>query len=342
MQVFFPYFFDFFPNILHRGGKRAIIVNEVRALAGIYTASLTELVRKFNMVPLYRSTDYESVQITVSDISRPGLQLAGFFDHFEPMRVYVLGTVEYTYLQKLDSENRTRIFDRFFSYKIPAVVFARGYDPMPECLQMAEKHDVTVLQSCEVTSYLISSMITSLQTDLAPRMTQHGVLVEIYGEGILITGDSGIGKSEAAIELVKRGHRLIADDAVEIKRVSPTTLIGSAPDVIRHYIEIRGIGVINVAKLFGIGAVKDNAQIDLVVHIEPWKTGVAYDRMGLDEAHINLLDVELPHITVPVQPGRNLAVIFEVAAMNNRQKKMGTNAAMEFAAQLQDTFGKTV
>ena len=307
-------------------------------MAGIYTASLTDLVRKFNMIPLYRSTDYESVQITVSDISRPGLQLAGFFDHFEPMRMYVLGTVEYTYLQKMDSDTRTKIFDRFFSYKIPGVIFARGYEPMPECLQSAEKHDVTVLQSREVTSYLISSLITYLQTDLAPRMTQHGVLVEVYGEGILITGESGIGKSEAAVELVKRGHRLIADDAVEIKRISPTTLIGSAPEVLKHYIEIRGIGVINVAKLFGIGAVKDSTLIDLVVHIEPWKEGVAYDRLGLEDAHINLLDVELPHITVPVQPGRNLAVIFEVAAMNNRQKKLGTNAALEFTDQLKHTF----
>ncbi len=290
------------------------------------------------MVPLYRSTDYDCVQITVPDIGRPGLQLVGFFDHFEPMRVYVVGTVEYTYLQKMDAENRMKIFDRFFSYKIPALVFARGYDPMPECLMMAEKHDVTVLQSKEVTSYLTSSLITYLQADLAPRMTQHGVLVEVYGEGILISGDSGIGKSEAAVELVKRGHRLIADDAVEIKRVTPSILIGSAPEVLKHYIEIRGIGVINVAKLFGYGAVRDSKQIDLVVHIEPWKEGVAYDRLGLEDARINLLDVELPHITVPVQPGRNLAVIFEVAAMNNRQKKMGTNSALEFTDQLKQTF----
>lgn len=309
------------------------------ALKGFYTASLTDLVKKFNMIPFYKSKDYENVKVTVSDISRPGLQLTGFFDHFEPMRIYVLGTVEYTYLEKLDAVSRANIFDRFFSYKIPAVVFARGYEPMPECLEMAEKHDVTVLQSREVTSYLISGLITFLQTELAPRMTQHGVLVEVYGEGILITGESGIGKSEAAVELVKRGHRLIADDAVEIKRISPTTLLGSAPEVLRHYIEIRGIGVINVAKLFGIGAVKDSTQIDLVVHIEPWKEGVAYDRLGLEDAHINLLDVELPHITVPVQPGRNLAVIFEVAAMNNRQKKMGSNSAEEFTNQLQNTFG---
>ena len=310
-------------------------------MANVYTVALRQLVEEFNLIPVYLASDYENVQVTVDDISLPGLQIAGFFDHFEPMRVYVFCTVEVSYLQKLDSEDRTIIFDRFLSYKMPALIFARGYEPSPECLAMAEKHDVTILQSFDTTSYLVSSLITALKGYLAPRVTRHGVLVEIYGEGILITGESGIGKSEAAIELVKRGHRLIADDAVEIKRIAPNTLLGSAPEVLKHYIELRGIGVINVAKLFGIGAVKDNCNIDLVVNMVHWKDGEEYDRLGLEEVHTEILDAQVPCLTIPVTPGRNLAVIFEVAAMNNRQKKMGCNAAEEFTAQLNQTFGFT-
>ena len=310
-------------------------------MASVYTVSLQKLVDEFDLTPVYKATDYDVVQVTVDDVSRPGLQIAGFFDHFEPMRLCVFGTVENSYLKKLDSEDRTIIFDRFFSYKLPAVIFARGYEPSEECLAMAEKHDVTVLRSFDTTSYLVSGLITSLKGYLAPRVTRHGVLVEVYGEGILITGESSIGKSEAAIELVKRGHRLIADDAVEIKRISSNTLFGSAPEVLKHYIEIRGIGVINVAKLFGIGAVKDSTSIDLVVNMVHWKDGEAYDRLGLEEVHTNILDVEIPFLTIPVTPGRNLAVLFEVAAMNNRQKKMGENAAEEFTARLNSTFGVT-
>lgn len=310
-------------------------------LQNAYTVSLQQLVQEFNLVILHKSKDYEDVHVTVDDVSRPGLQIAGFFDHFEPMRIYVFGTAECTYLEKLRSEDKTVIFDRFFSYKMPAVIFARGYAPCKECLDMAEKHDVTILQSFDTTSYLVSSLITALKGYLAPRITRHGVLVEVYGEGILIIGESGIGKSEAAVELVKRGHRLIADDAVEIKRISPTTLVGSAPEVLKHYIEIRGIGVINVAKLFGFGAVKDNTNIDLVINIVHWKDGQVYDRLGLEEKHTEILNVELPCLTIPVTPGRNLAVIFEVAAMNNRQKKMGCNSAEEFTAQLNQKFGIT-
>lgn len=308
-------------------------------MSNLYSVALQQLVQEFNLIPAYRSSDYERVHVTVDDISRPGLQIAGFFDHFEPMRVYVFGTVENSYLEKLDSEDRTIIFDRFLSYKMPAVIFARGYEPMPECLAMAEKHDVTILRSYDTTSYLVSSLITTLKEALAPRITRHGVLVEIYGEGILITGDSGIGKSEAAVELLKRGHRLIADDAVEIKRISPTTLVGNAPEVLKHYIELRGIGVINVAKLFGIGAVKDSTNIDLVVNMVHWKDGEEYDRLGLEQVHTDILDVEIPCLTIPVTPGRNLAVIFEVAAMNNRYKKNGYNAAEEFTQQLSKSFG---
>jgi len=324
---------------LHIFVKNSIIPIEVIVLANIYTVSLQKLVEEFDLTPVYKASDYDVVQVTVDDVSRPGLQIAGFFDHFEPMRLCVFGTVETSYLKKLDSEDRTIIFDRLLSYKLPAVIFARGYEPSEECLAMAEKHDVTVLRSFDTTSSLVSGLITSLRGGLAPRVTRHGVLVEVYGEGILITGDSGIGKSEAAVELVKRGHRLIADDAVEVKRINATTLVGSAPEVLRHYIEIRGIGVINVARLFGIGAVKDSTNIDLVVNMVHWKDGEEYDRLGLEQVYTNILDVDIPCLTIPVTPGRNLAVIFEVAAMNNRQKKMGENAAEEFTAQLNSAFG---
>ena len=304
----------------------------------IYSVPLTRLVEEFNLIPLHKAEDFEKIHITVDDVSRPGLQLAGFFDHFEPMRLQVLGNVETSYLQKLSSEQRAIIFDHLFSYKIPALVIARTLEPLPECLEMAKKHDITVLRSQDSTSYIVSSLITSLKTFLAPRITRHGVLVEIYGEGILIFGDSGIGKSEAAVELVKRGHRLVADDAVELKRISSNELIGGAPDVLRHYIELRGIGVINVAKLFGMGAVKDSASIDLIINIVPWQDGEIYDRLGLESQYTDILGVKIPSITVPVTPGRNLAVIFEVAAMNNRQKRMGYNAAVEFTEQLSKFF----
>ena len=305
----------------------------------LYHAALSKLVEEFDLVPLFKATDFDHIRITVDEVSRPGLQLAGFFDHYEPMRLQVLGTVETTYLQKLSSEQRAIIFDHLFSYKIPALVIARGLEASEECLEMARKHNVTVLRSRDTTSYVISGLITYLKAALAPRITRHGVLVEIYGEGILILGDSGIGKSEAAIELVKRGHRLIADDAVEIKKISTSELEGGAPDVLRHYIELRGIGVINVAKLFGMGAVRDSARIDLIINVVPWTEGAVYDRLGLESQYTDILGVKIPSITVPVTPGRNLAVIFEVAAMNNRQKRMGYNAAVEFTEQLSKFFG---
>ena len=304
----------------------------------VYSVPLTKLVEEFDLKLLYQSTDYEKIRVTVDDVIRPGLQLAGFFDHFEPMRLQVLGNVETSYLRKLSSEQRAIIFDHLLSYQIPALIIARDLEPLPECLEMARKHNITVLQSRETTSYIISSLITSLKASLAPRITRHGVLVEIYGEGILITGDSGIGKSETAIELVKRGHRLVADDAVEIKKISSSELTGEAPDVLRHYIELRGIGVINVAKLFGMGAVKDSVNIDMIINIVPWHDGEVYDRLGLEQQYTDILGVKVPSITVPVTPGRNLAVIFEVAAMNNRQKRMGYNAAEEFTEQLNKFF----
>ena len=307
-------------------------------MASTYTVLLSELASEFKLDFFYRSTDFDKIHVTVDDISRPGLHLAGFFDHYEPMRVYVCGTVETAYLQKLTPEERIIIFDHFLSYKCPALIFARGFEPMPECLEMAKKYDVTVLGTKDTTSYIVSSLITYLKSSLAPRVTRHGVLVEIYGEGILINGDSGIGKSETAIELVKRGHRLIADDAVEIKKVSSRELMGAAPEVLRHYIEIRGIGVINVAKLFGMGAVKDATSVDLIVNMVPWRDGEAYDRLGMETQYTEILGVKVPSVTIPITPGRNLAVILEVAAMNNRQKRMGYNAAVEFTEQMSRFF----
>ncbi len=303
-----------------------------------YSVPLTRLAKEFNLRPLYTSTDYKGINITVDDISRPGLQLVGYFDHFEPMRLQVIGTVETTYLNTLTSEERSSVFDRLFAYKIPALIISRDLDPLPECLEMAEKHDISILQGSETTSYIISSLISALKVYLAPRITRHGVLVEVYGEGLLLLGESGFGKSEAAVELLKRGHRLIADDAVEIKRVSSKKCFGTAPELIRHYIELRGIGVINVAKLFGMAAVKESADIDLIINIVPWQNGEVYDRLGLENQYTEIMGVKIPSITIPITPGRNLAVILEVAAMNNRQKKMGYNAAAEFTEQINKHF----
>ena len=302
-------------------------------MANTYTVLLSELVSEFNLDFFYKSTDFDKIRVTVDDISRPGLHLAGFFDHYEPMRVYVCGTVETAYLQKLSPEERIIIFDHFLSYKCPALIFARGFQPMPECLEMAKKYDVTVLGTKDTTSYIVSSLITYLKSALAPRVTRHGVLVEIYGEGILINGDSGIGKSETAIELLKRGHRLVADDAVEIRRIGDT-LTGTAPELIRHYLEVRGIGVVDIQKLFGMSGVKSATQIDLVIQFERWQDEKFYDRLGLDEAHTQIMGVPIPLLTIPVSAGRNLAGIVELAVMNNRQKKYGINSAREFVEQI--------
>ena len=307
-----------------------------------YSVPLKHLVEEFKLDIAYASTDYESIRITVEDVARPGLQLAGFFDHYEPMRLQVMGNVEMSYVTKLDHSARAAIFDRLFSYKFPALLIARGIAPHPEMLEMAKKYNITILLSQHPTSTIVSSIITYLKSALAPRETRHGVLVEVYGEGILLTGDSGIGKSETAIELLKRGHRLIADDAVEIMRVSTNTLIGSAPQLIRNYIELRGIGIINVAKLFGMGAVKTENEINLVVNIVPWNQNEVYDRLGLEEQYTEILGVKVPMNTIPVTPGRNLAVILEVAAMNNRQKKMGYNAALEFTEAINKHFEENI
>ena len=303
-----------------------------------YSVPLKQLVEEFRFTIAYQATDYADIRVVVDEVSRPGLPLTGFFEHFEALRVEVLGYVEMTYLEDQTPEHRLEIFDRLFAYKIPALVITRGQQPHPECIAMAKKHNITILLAQESTSYIISNLIATLKNALAPRVTRHGVLMEVYGEGIFITGESGIGKSETAVELLKRGHRLIADDAVEIKKTSSSQLMGTAPSLIRNYIELRGIGVINVANLFGMGAIKEETAVNLVVNIVPWEAGRHYDRMGLEEHFVDLLGVKIPSVTIPVSPGRNLAVILEVAAMNNRQKRMGYNAAMELTQQLDDHF----
>ena len=307
-------------------------------MTDMYSVPLTTLVREFHLEVIYAATDYDNIRLTVEDVARPGLQLAGYFDHFEPMRLQVLGNVESSYLQKLDPTERAITFDRLFSYKIPALLIARDLPIDPLCMEMAKKHNITLLRSREVTSTVVSAIIAYLKAALAPRITWHGVLVEVYGEGLLLIGDSGIGKSEAAVELLKRGHRLIADDAVEIRKVSSNSIVGTAPELIRNYIELRGIGIVNVAKLFGMGAVKAENEINLVVNIVPWNTQKEYDRLGLEEQHMDILDVKIPMNTIPITPGRNLAVILETAAMNNRKRKMGYNAALEFTQQMDRHF----
>ena len=304
----------------------------------VYSVPLTTLVKEFELEVAYEASDYASIQLTVADVARPGLQLAGYFDHFEPMRLQVMGNVEISYLQKLSKAERKMTLDRYFAYKFPALLVTR-YNPLdPACLELAKKHDVTILRCHEATSTIVSNIIAYLSAALAPRITRHGVLMEVYGEGLLLLGESGMGKSEAAVELLKRGHRIIADDAVEIRKISGSKLIGAAPELIRNYVELRGIGIVNVAKLFGIGAVKAENEIDLVVNIVPWKEHESYDRLGLEEQYMEILGVQVPMNTIPITPGRNLAVILEVAAMNNRQRKTGYNPAKEFTDQIDSHF----
>lgn len=303
-----------------------------------YSVKLDVVAKAFNLNVVRASSDFDEVKIMVEEVSRPGLPMTGFFDHFEPMRLQVIGNVESDYINTLSKERRLEMYDKLFAYKIPALIFARNIEPGEECLAMAEKHDVSILTCVESTTYLVTSMITYLKNALAPQISRHGVLVEVYGEGILLMGESGIGKSEAAAELLKRGHRLISDDAVEIRRIADNTLIGKAPELIRDYIEIRGIGVINVAKLFGMAAVKESTAINMVVNIVPWSDAEIYDRLGLEEQYMDLLGVKIPAITIPVKPGRNLAIILEIAAMNNRQKRFGYNSAQEFTEQINRHF----
>ena len=307
-------------------------------MINMYSVLLTALVEEFSLEVASRSTDYEKIRLTVEDVARPGLQLAGYFDHFEPMRLQVMGNAEASFMQKLSPDERAITYDRLFSYKFPALLVARNIPVDPLCMEMARKHNVTILRCKEATSTIVSAIIAFLKSALAPRITRHGVLVEVFGVGLLLIGESGLGKSEAAVELLKRGHRLIADDAVEIRKVTSGQLVGTAPKLIRNYVELRGIGIVNVAKMFGMSAVKDENPIDLVVNIVPWDNNEAYDRLGLNDQYMEILDVKIPMNTIPITPGRNLAVILEVAAMNNRQRRMGYNPAKEFTEQMNAHF----
>ena len=277
-----------------------------------YQVKLVDIAEEFSLEQIYLPENIDEIYVRRSDVSRPGLPLAGYFEYFENGRIQMIGNMEHGYLSSLGAEARFKALDDYLSHDVVAVVVTTSLDIFPE----------------------LYTLVSSLSVSLAERITRHGVLVEVYGEGILMLGDSGIGKSETAIELVKRGHRLIADDAVEIKRVSAKTLVGSAPELIRHYIELRGIGIVDVRRIFGMGAVKETEKIDLVIHFEVWEQGKIYERFGMDTEYTDILGIRVPSITLPVKPGRNLAVIIEIAAMNNRQKKMGYNTAVEFNKKL--------
>ncbi len=299
-----------------------------------FSVSLAEIIKEESYETLHMPTDPATVLIKSSDLSRPGLELAGFFDYYDSSRIVVIGRSEMAFLTEMELKQRVEIMDALFSRQAPAVVITRGIDPLPEMMSAAQRYHVPLLRSPEPTSSAVARLVAYLNIQLAPRVTRHGVLVEVYGEGILITGDSGVGKSETAIELVKRGHRLIADDAVELKRASNKTLVGSSPENIRHFIELRGVGIINARRIFGMGAVKQTEKVDMIIHLENWDSNKIYDRMGMGNEFGDILGVEIPLITIPVKPGRNIAVIIEVAAMNNRQKKLGYNATHELLASL--------
>ena len=296
-------------------------------------AKLKKIVEVFELEVLHKAPDFDTQTVVISDVNRPALQLVGFYDYFDPMRLQILGKAEMMYLRAMAPEQRRHVLDALFSSSIPALIIARKMEVFPEMVELAERHGRTLLRTSQVTVDFTSRMIDYLNKALAPQITRHGVLMNINGQGVLLLGDSGIGKSETAIELLKRGHRLVADDAVEIRRIS-TSLYGTAPELIRHYIEIRGIGVIDVQQLFGMGSVQFDTEIDLVVQLEQWQDGKFYDRLGLGEDTYELLGVKLPYMIVPVRPGRNLAGIVEIATMKNRQMKYGYNPARDFVTRL--------
>lgn len=303
-----------------------------------YSVSLDSLVKFLNLTEIYMPEHKEDIFITRKDVNRPGLPFAGFFESFEADRIQIIGNVEHKYLRGLENEKRIKCLEEFFSKKPICTVFTSNLNVFDEAMFCAQKNNVPIVATSEYTSAFMAALISKLNLELAPRMTRHGVFVEIYGEGVLILGESGIGKSETAVELVKRGHRLIADDAVEIKKVSAITLVGSAPEIIRHYIEIRGIGIVDVKRIFGMGAVKITEKVDLIIKLEDWVQGMPYERFGLENNYTELMGIPVPSITIPVKPGRNLAIILEVAAMNNRQKKMGYDTAAELNKKLMGQF----
>ena len=299
-----------------------------------FTMPLGKLAEMENLETLYTPRPLEDIPVCSADINRPGLVLTGYEQYFNADRLQICGNAEMSYLDELPEDLRKKHLDKLFSLKPPAIIIARNLEPYPEMMEYAEKYEVPILRSAETSSSLLSALISILSVELAPRVTRQGVLVEVYGEGILILGDSGVGKSETAVELLKRGHRLIADDAVELRRVSNRSIVGTSPENIRHFIELRGIGIVNVARVFGIGSVKVSEKVGLVVELEPWDKSKNYSRTGLETQTYDILGVEIPSTVIPVMPGRNLAVILEIAAINNRQKKMGYNAAKELLKRL--------
>ena len=296
----------------------------------LHTVSLEKVIEEFSLSVVHLPDLPENILISNKHVNRPGLSLAGFYDHFEHTRIQLIGKAEHMYLQKFDSAERLAHLRTFMSHVPACIIFTSSLEIFPEALSAAEEFAVPLLLATENTSELMSALIAFLNIQLAPRMTRHGVLVEVYGEGVLLLGDSGIGKSETAIELVKRGHRLIADDAVELKRVSAKTIVGSAPEIIRHFVELRGIGIVDIRRIFGMGAVKMSEKVDMIIKLEPWDKNKIYDRIGLEQETTNILGNEIVTTTIPVRPGRNLAIILEIAAMNNRQRRMGYNTAEEF------------
>ena len=299
-----------------------------------FSVPLSQIAEALNLTEVYVAENYKETNISTVEINRPGLELTGYLEFFDNKRIQVLGNTEFSYLGRYGPEAQKMVIDSIFSFGPPAVIICRDIEPSNAILESAKLHKVSIFSTPQSTSDLTASLVQYLNKELAPRITRHGVLVEVYGEGCVLTGDSGVGKSETAIELIKRGHRLVADDAVEIRRTAQTTLYGQSPENIRHFIELRGIGIINARKLFGMGAIKLQEKIDMVINLEQWDSAKVYDRMGLDNEYMKILGVEVPTLTIPVKPGRNLAVIIEVAAMNNRQKKMGYNAARELLKNL--------
>lgn len=296
---------------------------------------LKKVIEKMNLKNLTPNVEVSDIKITIPDINRPALQLAGYFEHFDSSRVQLIGYVEYTFLEKMDEEHRKEIYEQFLSYQIPCVIYSRSLQPEPMFLEMAEKENVPVYSTDKKTSEFTAEIIRWLNVELAPCISIHGVLVEVYGVGVLIMGESGIGKSEAALELIKRGHRLVSDDVVEIRKVSDETLVGTAPDITRHFIELRGIGIVDVKTLFGVQSVRETQNIDLVITLEDWDKEKKYDRLGLEEEYTEFLGNKVVCHQLPIRPGRNLAIIVETAAINHRQKKMGYNAAQELYKRVQ-------
>ncbi len=294
-----------------------------------YNVTLKEIIDEFNLEAIHLPMDASKLLVNETELNRPGLQLIGFYEYFNNERIQIVGKTEFAYLATLEEDVRKERLEMLFAQHIPSLIITRELPYFPEMTELAQKYEVPLLRCKENTSAFMAALIAYLNLHLAPRITRHGVLMEVCGEGMLILGESGVGKSETAVELIKRGHRLVADDAVEIRKVSNISLVGSSPENIRHFLELRGIGIVNARRLFGMGAVKVTEKIDMIVELEPWDSEKVYDRMGVDMQYTSILGVKIPCSTIPVKPGRNLAVILEVAAMNNRQKKMGYNAAQE-------------